>query len=124
MTIGSHKEDNKISSEHMEQQGLVAWFRGKFPETLIFAIPNGEYRAMTTAKKLRAEGVVPGIPDLAVTAWRLWIEMKRKEGSSVSDEQKRIHSYLKGIGDTVIVGYGAEDASRKILDWRREHASH
>jgi hypothetical protein len=107
----------------MEQQGLVTWFRGKFPETLIYAIPNGEYRAMTTAKKLRAEGVVPGIPDLAVPAWRVWIEMKRKEGSNVSDDQKRIHNYLKGIGDTVIIGYGAEDASRKILDWRKENGS-
>jgi hypothetical protein len=104
----------------MEQQGLVAWFRGKYPETLIFAVPNGEYRAMTTAKKLRDEGVVPGIPDLFVPAWDLWIEMKRREGGKVSDEQKRIHSYLKGIGDTVIIGYGAEDASRKILDWRKE----
>ena len=108
----------------MEQQGLVTWFRGRFPETLIFAIPNGEYRAMTTAKKLRDEGVTPGVPDLYIPAFRMWIEMKRKEGSNVSDEQKRIHSYLKGIGDTVIVGYGAEDASKKILDWRREHASH
>ena len=113
----------KCSTEHMEQQGLVLWFRGRFPETLMFAIPNGEYRAMTTAKKLRAEGVVPGVPDLCIPAWRCWVEMKRKEGGKISDEQKRIHSYLKGIGDTVIVGYGAEDASRKILDWRKEHES-
>jgi hypothetical protein len=105
----------------MEQQGLVAWFRNKFPETLILAIPNGEYRAMTTAKKLRAEGVVPGVPDLYVPAFKMWIEMKRKEGGTVSDEQKRIHAYLKGIGDIVIVGYGAEDASRKILDARNQY---
>jgi hypothetical protein len=103
------------SNEHMEQMGLINWFRLKYPETLIFAIPNGEYRAMTTAKKLRSEGVVPGIPDLYIPAWKVWIEMKRKEGSVLSNEQKRIHAYLESIGDTVIVGYGAEDASRKIL---------
>jgi hypothetical protein len=102
----------------MEQQGFIIWFRQKFPETLIFAIPNGEYRAMTTAKKLRAEGVVPGIPDLQVPEWKVWIEMKRKEGGSISEDQKRIHKYLEGIGHTVIVGYGAEDASRKLLQFR------
>lgn len=107
-----------ISSEHMEQEGLVTWFRLKFPETLIFAIPNGEYRAITTAKKLRAEGVVPGIPDLYIPAWKLWIEMKRKDGGIVSNEQKRIHAYLQSIGDTVLIGNGAEDASRKILELR------
>lgn len=105
----------KGSTEHMEQMGFVIWFRQKFPEILIFAIPNGEYRAMTTAKKLRAEGVVPGVPDLFIPDWLVWIEMKRKEGGSVSDDQKRIHKYLEGIGQKVIVGYGAEDASRKLL---------
>ena len=108
------------STETMEQQGLVRWFREKFPETLIFSIPNGEYRAMTTAKKLRAEGVVPGVPDLYVPAFRLWIEMKRKQGGKLSEEQKRIIAYLEGIGDTVIVGRGAEDASSKIIDYVRK----
>jgi len=108
----------KVSTEHMEQMGFVIWFRQKFPETLIFAIPNGEYRAMTTAKKLRAEGVVPGVPDLCVPEWSLWIEMKRKEGGSISEDQTRIHKYLEGIGHKVIVGYGAEDASRKLLRFR------
>lgn len=120
---GSHQEGN-VSSEHMEQQGLVAWFRGMFPETLIFSIPNGEYRAMATAKKLRAEGVVPGVPDLYIPALKMWVEMKRKEGGKLSDDQIRIHTYLEGIGDTVIVGYGAEDASRKILDWRKDHGNY
>ncbi len=104
------------SSEHDEQTGLVRWFRLKYPEVLLFAIPNGEYRAMTTAKKLRAEGVVPGIPDLFVPSKLTWIEMKRTKGGIVSNEQKRIHKYLEGIGHTVIVGYGAEDASRKIIE--------
>jgi hypothetical protein len=113
----------KCSLEHMEQQGLVKWFRLKFPEVLIFAVPNGEYRAMSTAKKLRDEGVVPGVPDLCVPEWNLWVEMKRESGGTVSQEQSRIHNYLRGIGHTVIVGKGAEDASRQILDLRRKNES-
>lgn len=104
------------STESSEQQGFVLWFRNRFPETLIFAIPNGEYRAKTTAKRLVHEGVVPGIPDLYIPAMRVWVEMKRKHGGCISREQSRIHRYLESIGDIVIVGHGAEDASAKILD--------
>lgn len=113
----------KWSLEHMEQQGFVTWFRLKYPEVLIYAVPNGEHRAISTAKKLREEGVVSGVPDLHVPEWNLWIEMKRVSGSTVSQEQKRIHEYLQGIGHTVIVGWGAEDASRQILDLRRKYES-
>ena len=105
-----------VSTESSEQQGFVMWFRNRFPETLIFAIPNGEYRAKTTAKRLVQEGVVSGVPDLYIPEWRVWVEMKRRSGGRVSKEQERIHRYLKKIGDVVIVGYGAEDASAKILE--------
>ena len=63
-------------------------------------------------------GAVAGIPDLFVPEWNLWIEMKREDGGVVSPEQIRIHHYLVRIGHTVIVGWGAEDASRKILELR------
>ena len=103
------------SNEHSEQVGLVLWFRRRFPDVLIFAIPNGEYRAISTAKKLKAEGVVPGIPDLFIPSWKLWVEMKRSDGGVISPEQHSIHGYLERVGYTIIVGNGAEDASRKIL---------
>ena len=107
-------------SEHSEQAGFVTWFRDKFPATLIFAIPNGEKRAMNTAKRLKAEGVVPGVPDLFVPSWRLWIEMKRTQGGRLSDEQKRVIGYLERQGYSVIVARGAEDASRQVLEFIKE----
>jgi hypothetical protein len=106
-------------SETEEQEGLVNWFRAKFPGVLIFAIPNGGHRAVSTAKRLKAEGVVPGIPDLHVPAWRLWIEMKRAKGGRLSEDQAEMIAHLEGIGHKVIVGKGAEDASAQIVDWIR-----
>jgi len=70
---------------------------------------------MATGKRLKAEGVTPGIPDLQIPALGLWIEMKRP-GGKLSPVQKEIIAYLKSIGHTVIVGYGAEDASKKVLE--------
>jgi hypothetical protein len=103
-------------SEHSEQVGFINWFRVKYPNVLIFAIPNGEKRAITVAKRLKAEGVVRGIPDLFIPQWTLWVEMKRISGGRLSPEQKAMIQYLEGIGQKVIVAKGAADASKQILE--------
>jgi len=107
-------------SEHSEQVGFINWFRAKYPQVLIFAIPNGEKRAITVAKRLKAEGVVRGIPDLFIPQFNLWVEMKRISGGRLSPEQRAMIQYLEGIGQKVIVGKGAADASRQILEFLEE----
>ena len=106
----------KISfpSESEEQIGFLQWFEAAFPGVRIFHIPNGGHRAMTVAKKLKAEGVRPGVPDLYIPAWKIWIEMKRQKGGKVSDDQMDWYDYLTGLGDTGIIGHGARDASAKL----------
>ena len=84
---------------------------------MIFAIPNGDHRAITVAKRLKAEGVVPGVPDLFIPQWSLWVEMKRREGGRLSEDQRQMIAYLQAVGQQVIVGKGAEDASRQVLHW-------
>jgi hypothetical protein len=116
-SMAAKKSTNIPPSEHDEQAGLVAWFRAKFPGVLIFAIPNGGHRSMSEAKKLKAEGVTAGVPDIFVPMWSLWIEMKRQRGGRLSPEQKDMIEYLEGIGHTVIVGKGATDASRQVLEF-------
>lgn len=108
----------RITPEHDEQVGFVNWFRGNFPGVLIFAVPNGGKRSIATGKKLKAEGVVAGIPDLFIPEWSLWVEMKRVRGGRVSPEQLVVHEYMVSIGHTVIIGKGATDASRKVRDFR------
>lgn len=55
-------------SEHTEQVALFNWCKlmeGRHPQlALIFAIPNGGKRHIGTARKLKAEGVKSGIPDI------------------------------------------------------------
>ena len=104
-----------LPSEHDEQAGFVQWFRAKWPRVLVFAIPNGGKRSIVTAKRLRREGVTPGVPDLYIPAWGIWIEMKRQKGGRTSPDQDAMIQYLEEIGHTVIVGYGAMDASDKLL---------
>ena len=107
-------------SEHDEQVGFVNWFRTRFPKVLIFAIPNGGKRSIGAGKKFKAEGVVAGVPDLFIPAWDVWVEMKRKTGGRLSPEQKGMIRYLEGIGQKVIVGKGAADASKQILEFKND----
>lgn len=104
-----------LPSEHAEQVGFVQWFRAKWPRVVIFAIPNGGKRNITTAKMLVKEGVVAGVPDLFIPAWGIWVEMKRQKGGRLSPDQSEMISYLESIGHRVVVGFGALDASDKLL---------
>jgi hypothetical protein len=110
-----------VPSEHFEQRELVCWFRRKWPDVRIFAIPNGGYRSRATAGRLKAEGVSSGVPDLCIPAWRLWVEMKRTKGGSVSPEQKDWIKYLEDVGYCVKVCKGAEDAKKQIQAFFNQH---
>jgi len=109
-----------MKTEHEEQRELVRWFRQTYPGTVIFAIPNGGARSPATASRLKAEGVVKGVPDLFIPAWETWIEMKRTKGGAVSPEQETMHAYLRGVGYKVIVTKGFEDAQQQIEELRNE----
>ena len=108
-----------MNYEHIEQVRVVSWFRRQWPSVRIFAIPNGGGRSMAQGASLKAEGVVPGIPDLFVPKWLLWVEMKRSAGGVVSPIQREWIEYLQGIGHRVIVGRGFDDAKRQILDVKK-----
>ena len=69
---------------------------------------------MAQGASLKAEGVTAGVPDLFVPAWGLWIEMKKATGGVVSPAQRDWIAYLEGIGHSVIIGRGFEDAKRQI----------
>lgn len=103
-----------VRTEHVEQREFVSWFRKTYPAIRILAIPNGSQRSRTTGARLKAEGVVAGVPDLLVPAWNLWIEMKRADGGSVSTQQKDWHRYLESIDHTVLVCAGFSQAKEKV----------
>ncbi len=101
------------SSEHIEQVTFVNWFRKTYPNYIIFAIPNGELRNVTVAKRLKAEGVISGVPDLCCLlpdGITIWIEMKRETGGKVTKAQKEFHKKMQALGHTVKVCKGYKEA--------------
>jgi hypothetical protein len=88
--------------------------RQTHPQHRIYAIPNGGHRGASQGARLKAEGVTAGVPDLHIPALRMWVELKRADGGTVSREQRDWHAYLRGIGDLVIVAKGKEEAIEAV----------
>ena len=114
-------------SEHNEQVAVVKWFRLCYPKYIIFAIPNGGARHIVTAVKLKAEGVLAGVPDLFLMAakgeWHgMFIEMKAKSGS-VSDKQKEFMEAANAMNYKTVVCYGFDEAKEAITNYLQESKS-
>src|SRR5262245_40002978 len=106
-------------TEHEEQCTVRTWARVRAqaqPELdLLFAIPNGARVAMSQARRLKAEGLQAGVPDLCLPVARgphhgLFIEMKRRQGGVLSPAQKWWRTQLTAQGYLVITAMGAERA--------------
>lgn len=89
--------------EHKLQVECIKWFRLQYPKLVIFAIPNGGDRNIIVAQKLKAEGVVAGVPDLFIpypsnVYHGLFIEMKYGKKGRVSEAQKYMLEKLELLG--------------------------
>ena len=117
---------NITPKEDSEQAMLFDWAmmaRGKYPELdLMYAIPNGGYRSIKTAKLMKATGVKAGIPDICLPVARhgfhaLYIEMKRRKGGTVSVAQKSMINALAEQGNLAIVCRGMDEAIEALKNY-------
>jgi hypothetical protein len=118
-----------VKREDSEQITFINRVRHLYPwlSDCVMAIPNGGFRHPKLAALLKLAGVLKGAPDILVAVVRpvprsskmiyrwgarpgLFIEMKRKKGGKVSDDQHRVHSALRRQGYEVVVANGADQA--------------
>ena len=115
-------------SEHDEQRDLFAWAemeRVRHPHlALMFAVPNGARTSMSVAKRLKAEGLRKGVPDIVLPVARggfhgLFVEMKRQKAtpSAVNEDQRNWHFALMSEGYAVHTCRGFEQARTVILEY-------
>lgn len=109
-------------SEHDSQTALFQWAaynEARFPELgLLFAVPNGTRTSPGVARKMVAEGVKKGVPDVCLPIARgkyigLWIEMK-SPGSYPRPEQKHWLQSLKKQGHFTAICHSWEEAAQQI----------
>ena len=116
-----------LPTESQEQKIVFAWAeymqRSYYPELeRLYAIPNGEWRNIVTARRLKSEGVKQGVPDLCLPVARngyhgLYLELKRKKGGQTSKAQREWIEYLNAAGYLAIVCKGAEEAITAIQNY-------
>lgn len=93
---------------------------GKWPElALLYHIPNGGSRNEVEAMHLRRQGVKSGVPDLCLPVSRcgchgLYIELKRRQGGRISQNQSAWLVALNTQGYAAKVCYGWEDARETL----------
>jgi hypothetical protein len=106
----------KARLEHAETADVVRWLRAA--GIMFAAIPNGARTSISVAKRLKAEGMVSGAPDLLIfdppPAYPQYVgsalEMKRVKGGNATPEQRAFHAALVARRWLVIVGKGAAAA--------------
>lgn len=115
-------------SESEEQQQIFQWAAyavGRWPELkYMYHVPNGGARNKATAGRLKAEGVKPGVPDICLPVPHgkhhgLYVELKRRKGGRVSDEQKDWIAALHSFGYATAVCRGAQEAIEVIQRYLR-----
>lgn len=120
---------NNFPTEAQEQTTLFQWaalMAHRWPELrLLHAIPNGGSRNPIEAVHLKQQGVKPGIPDIFLPCARgewhgLYIEMKRRKGGRVSDEQWEMIRLLIEQKYKAVVCYGWEEAKTVIVEYMKE----
>jgi len=86
--------------EHLIQSACVRWFKYQYPQYIIFAVPNGGWRNVVVAKKLKAEGVLAGVSDLVILAPHrtIFIEMKKNKGGVQGEAQKSFQANVNRLG--------------------------
>ena len=87
----------------------------------MFAVPNGGKRNISVARKMKAEGLKPGVPDIFLPVARggyhgLFIEMKYRTNKP-SDLQVKWLDYLASAGYCTAVCWGCDDAIETIQDY-------
>lgn len=123
--------------EHQEQAALIQWARNPLVYStmpglfLLHAIPNGGKRSKGTAGRLKAEGVLAGIPDLFLPVsigeyHGFYLEMKTETGD-LTPSQKIIIPHLLDQGYQVGVFRSWVSAARGIIEYyqidRRSNAN-
>lgn len=112
-------------TEHDIQCQVIRWFDLQYRNSTkcgrLMAIPNGGHRHISVAKKLKAEGVRAGVPDLFLPVENglcngLFIEMKSQKGKT-TDAQDGWIAFLRMQGYSVSVCHSFEEAKAVIEDY-------
>ena len=120
-----------VPTEEEEQITLFEWaatMTYTYPELRwMYHVPNGGSRGKAEAGRFKAMGVRKGVPDVALDIPRgglhgLRIEMKRRDGGKLSDDQLEWIDHYNDIGYRTVVCHGWQEAAKVIEEYLKGEA--
>lgn len=109
--------------EHNLQCAAVRYFRYKYPQfaPLLFSVPNGGHRALSTAIHLKAEGAQAGVSDLILLVPNkefhgLCLEMKVKPNKPTEAQIKWMQA-ATSQGYKCAVCYSFDEFERVVTEY-------
>ena len=104
------QEIQRAVIQHLHARGI--------PNSFAYAVPNGGWRTAIEGAILKGQGVVPGVPDLAIVAGgrAYYLELKSLTGT-LSVPQEHVIEALRAAGAQVAVTYGLDDALKQLEQW-------
>lgn len=92
---------------------------GVFKRALVFSVPNEGRRTATTAGRLKAMGMLPGVADLVIVrAGRaFFLEVKMPRGR-LSPRQKEFRDLCRSRGAPWALVRSVEEARSQTEEWR------
>jgi hypothetical protein len=84
-----------------------------------YAIPNGGKRDVITAARLKAEGVVPGAPDLGFVlpfGLAAFLEIKADNGRQ-SESQIEVEKRIEALGGQYAIAHSIDEAWGILAGW-------
>jgi len=115
--IDHEHQIQKAITQYLDMKGVCYW-----------AVPNGGARSMITGKRLKAEGVKPGVPDITIVQNGKYLGLEVKKPKTTTPEgrlsaiQKAMIRSIEKAGGEVHVVYGVQDVI-KVLENYEEKAN-
>ena len=108
-----------IPSEDQEQTALVQWL--EIQKIVFYAIPNGGFRNLLEAAKLKRCGVQSGVPDLCIPIPSgsyngLYLELKKLTGKA-TENQLIWQALLRSNGYMSEIAKGFDEAKAIVLNY-------
>lgn len=112
---------NLAGDEQSLQASMIDLFHalGVFKRAIVFSIPNEGKRTKTTAGRLKAMGLLPGIADLCIIfeGRAHFAEVKTQRGR-LSTRQKDFRDLCERFGVPWAIFRSVEEAKRQLEEWR------
>lgn len=111
-----------MNPEEQIHRSIATYLRIKHPAILFYHPANGEKRGIQAAVRLKAMGVVPGVPDLVLImpdGTHGYMEIK-PEGKYLSPVQKTFHAELRNRNVLVATVRSLDDVAETLREWGYE----